>query len=568
MDYSRMQFTPVGGESTRSMCTETRSRNLAFLSWGATVLLATMLAGCVDDGPATLTAQASCAQLSGAKIAASAIGLPTKGADVKSAALVLATDTGNTEGEYCKVLAAVHPVDTTAPDINIEVNLPTTWNGKALQRGGGGYNGTLVTGLGQVPFGPVSGATPLARGYVTLGSDSGHTGSVADGSFGLNDEALANFGGDQLKKTHDVALALIQSRYSLAPARFYFAGNSQGGHEAFLAVQRWPQDYDGAIAIHPVYNFAMLQTDGNYLAKAVYASGGGGWLNPNKVALLQNAVMGACDALDGVADGVISNLAACQSIFAISSLRCAGGVDTGDTCLSDPQIAVVDTVNSRFNLGFSLQGGVNSFARWPILEGADWTGLFGFGTRSVPSSPPTAVADFGLHVLADPLVRYFVTKDPSVDSLTFDPNAYAARLATVSNLIDASDANISAFKARGGKMLLMHGTVDSAVSPYNTIDYYNRLVVQFGQTSLSEFLRFYTVPGFGHGTGQFVASWDSLSTLEAWVENGTSPGTLTVTDTKTGNNSRSRPMCVYPAWPKYGGTGDVNSAANFSCVTS
>jgi hypothetical protein len=539
---------------------------------GASLLLFAAVAGCA--GPASSgkdsgdSAGMLCASLSGTMIPASEIALPTRGAVVNSATLVVATDAGNANGEYCKVLAAIHPVDATAPDINIEVNLPTHWNGKALQLGGGGYNGTLVTGLNQVPYGPVTGPTPLAAGYVTLGSDSGHKGQVADGSFALNNEALVNFGGDQLKKTHDAAIHLIRARYSRVPKHFFIAGASQGGHEVFLAVQRWPGDYDGAIATHPVYNFTFLQTDGNALARAVYANGGAGWLNPKKLALLQSSVMGACDALDGVADGVISNVVGCQSVFKLAALRCPAGADTGDMCLSDAQIAVVNTVNSRFELGFPLQGGLTSFARWPILEGGDWTGLFGFGTRPVPASPPAPIADFGLHVLADPMVRYFVTQDPAVDSLTFDPRAHAARLQAVSNVVDASSTDLTAFKVRGGKMLLIHGTVDSAVPPYNSIDYYDRLAAHFGLRNLDAFVRFYLAPGFGHGTGQFIASWDSLTALEAWVEKGRAPGTLVVTDSKPGNSNRSRPLCVYPEWPKYKGSGDVNAATSFTCTRS
>jgi hypothetical protein len=536
----------------------------------SSLLLIASLAGCagpISNGKSSgATPQALCEQLAGTTIPAAALGLPTRGAIVSSATLVLATDAGNSNGEYCKVLAAIRPVDTTAPDINIQVNLPTTWNGKALQLGGGGYNGSLVTGLNQVPYGPVAGATPLAAGYVTLGSDSGHKGQVADGSFALNNEALVNFGGDQLKKTRDAAVRLMRARYGRAAKRFYIAGSSQGGHEVFLAVQRWPKDYDGAIATHPVYNFTMLQTDGNALARTLYANGGAGWLNPRKLSLLQSGVMGACDPLDGVADGVISNLAACQTTFKLAALRCPGGTDAGDTCLSDAQIAVVNTVNSRFELGFPLQGGITSFARWPILEGADWTGLFGFGTRPVPASPPAPIADFGLHVLADPMVRYFITRNPAVDSLTFDPRAHAERLRAVSEIVDASSPDIEAFRARGGKMLLMHGTVDSAVPHHNTIDYYDRLVARFGQRNLDGFVRFYLVPGFGHGTGQFIASWDSLTALEAWVEQGRAPGTLAVTDSKQGNNSRTRPLCIYPQWPKYNGSGDVNAAASFTCA--
>lgn len=540
-------------------------------SFSLVILVSAGLGGCAkgnDPLASKLTPQERCANLNSTKVSATAIGLPTNGADVTSAALVLASDAGNPNGEYCKVLAAIHPVDPKAPDINVEVNLPSQWNGNTLQFGGAGYDGSLVTGLTQVSYGPASGPTPLAKGYVTLGSDSGHAGQIADGSFGLNDEALANFGGNQLKKTHDVAKILVGTRYGKAAEKSFIAGSSQGGHEVFLAIQRWPADYDGAIATHPVYNFAMLQTDGNALGRTVYAHGGAGWPNPARVALLQKAVMAACDALDAATDGVISNTQACRSTFKLEKLRCARGADKGDTCLSDAQIATVKTVNSRFELGFTLQGGITSFAPWPILEGGDWAGLFGFGTRPVPTSPPTPVADFGLHVLGDPMIRFFIAKDPKIDSLRFDPGAHKARLQEVSSVLDASDADISAFQARGGKLLLMHGTADTAVPPQNTIDYYQRLVGRFGQQSLDEFVRFYIVPGFGHGTGQFIASWDSLGTLEAWVEQGKAPGTLIVADAKEGNNARTRPMCVYPSWPKYSGKGDINAASSFSCEQS
>ena len=155
---------------------------------------------------ATLSARERCLALSHLTIPAASIGLPTNGATVVSATFVTATDTGNTNGEFCKVLGGIHAVDPTAPDIKFEVNLPTRWNNRMLQMGGGGFDGTLVTGLGgasnQIPTSP----TPLAIGYVTLGSDSGHeTAGGFDGRFGLNAESFANFGRLQIKKTHDVA---------------------------------------------------------------------------------------------------------------------------------------------------------------------------------------------------------------------------------------------------------------------------------------------------------------------------------------------------------------------------
>lgn len=208
-----------------------------------------------------------CADLAGLAIGAAAIGLPTSGAQVTSA-----TDTNTpANGAFCKVLGAIHPVDPVAPDILFQLNLPVNWNGKALQMGGGGYNGRLVTGEdGRFP--DPKKPLPLAQGYATFGSDSGHETKPGQdmAAFASNAEALRNFGGDQLKKTHDVALYLIKQHYGRTPRRMYFQGNSQGGHEGFEVVQRYPADYDGVIAIHPVYDFAALQLDGVLLGQALY----------------------------------------------------------------------------------------------------------------------------------------------------------------------------------------------------------------------------------------------------------------------------------------------------------
>jgi len=183
-----------------------------------------------------------CDSLASTKISAASIGLPTGGATIDSATLTPADAPDNPNGPYCKVLGSIHPVDPAAPDIRFEINLPDDWNRKALHYGGGGYNGNLITGLTITRFALPGSPTPLKRGYVTFGSDSGHQSpSVADGSFAMNTEALVNFGGAQLKKTHDVAIQLILRRYGAGPSRTYFFGNSQGGHEGFIVIQRWPQ---------------------------------------------------------------------------------------------------------------------------------------------------------------------------------------------------------------------------------------------------------------------------------------------------------------------------------------
>jgi feruloyl esterase len=180
----------------------------------------------------------------------------------------------------------------------------------------------------------------------------------------MNAEALVNFGGAQLKKTHDVAIQLVLRRYGAGPSRTYFFGNSQAGHEGFIVIQRWPQDYDGVVSIHPVYDFTALQIDGNALARALYNSKGA-WLNPAKLKLLQDSVMKACDGLDGAEDGVISNIASANrhSAFIPAARR------------EDPRFAALRAQIKRLmrfiraSLLFLLCSQKTSFAPWPILEG-------------------------------------------------------------------------------------------------------------------------------------------------------------------------------------------------------
>ena len=538
-------------------------------SLAAASLIGLFVLALVTIDAARADAAGDCAALRGTQIAAEKIGLPTQGAMIEAADLVALDAKDNINGEFCKVLGSIKPVDPKAPNIKFQVNLPSTWNGKLLHYGGAGYNGVLVTGLLNTRFFEPSTRTPLKRGYVTFGSDSGHQSSPIDGRFGLNAEALRNFGGDQLKKTHDVAQEIVSRRYGRKPDKVYFFGNSQGGHEGFIVIQRWPQQYDGVVAIHPVYNFVALQIDGNARSRALYGGLGydseSGWVNPAKLKLLQSSIMGTCDKLDGAEDGIISNIAGCRAAFKLATLRCEGGRDTGDACLSDRQIKAVEAIDSPVEFGFPVQAGISSFPRWPILEGGDWGGLFGFGTRPKPANPPEPMKDFGLAVLSDPLVRYMVLRGARDDLLQFDPKAHAERLREVSETIDASRVDIDAFKARGGKLLLMHGTVDTAVPPANTVAYYERLAKQHGQNELDGFVRFYIAPGFGHGTGQFVVGWDALSTLERWVENGAAPGPQVMVDTKEGNRGRTRPLCVYPAWPKFTGS-NVDDVASFTCV--
>jgi hypothetical protein len=506
--------------------------------------------------------EARCAALATASVPAAAIGLPTRGAAISSAALV--DDPAN--GRFCKALGAIRPVDPAAPDIHFQLNLPIDWNGKALQIGGGGYDGTLVNAEA-ARFPDPDKPSPLKQGYATFGSDSGHLTKPGQdpAAFANNAEALANFAGDQLKKTHDAARALIAQAYGQTPKRTYFQGNSQGGHEGFIVIQRWPQDYDGVVAIHPVYDFTALQTDGVLIGQAVYNSSGG-WLPPAKVTLLGQRVLAACDALDGLTDGLIGHVRACDQAFDVAALRCAGGGDTGPDCLSDAQVRTLRIMAQDMPLGVTLAGGVDRFGKWPVLEGASMSGRFNpFGKAAAKPRPPGADDSF-LHMMGDQMVRYMVVRDTAYDTLDFEPRAHAAALQALSRQIDASDPDISAFQRRGGKLLLMHGTVDMAVTPYNTIAYYERLKARFGDAPLRQFVRFYLAPGFGHGDGPFQVGWDSLGALDAWVDRGVAPGPQVAVDTAKATAGRTRPLCDYPAYPRYAGSGDPAQASSFACA--
>jgi feruloyl esterase len=552
---------------------DSRTARWSGLSWATFVLSA-----CAAHAAA---AQTPCADLAGLAIPAGSIGLPTTGGVVTTAAVVAAT---GTVAEYCLVNAAISPVDPTAPKILFRVALPTTWNQKALMYGGGGFDGTIPNVAGNVPSGTADSPLPVTRGYAVFASDSGHQagpqGSL-DGTFGLNDEALANWGGDALKKTRDAAMVVITARYGAAPVKSYFAGGSTGGRESLESIQRWPEDWNGAIAWYPAWNQASAMLGGQVASLELAKSGA--YPNPNKRLALFQSAMQACDALDGVVDGLISNQAACNAVFDPatatlngSPLRCAGGADLGDSCLSDAQIAALRTMNEPVRFGFVLAHGHTGYPGYNV-----WGADLGM-TSTSPVQPTVTFLNLGTSQPANPMpstapyisqqldgaLKYMITRDPSFNSLTFDPrqrSEWASRWRELSQMIDRTPA-IGRFAARGGKLLLAHGLQDVLVSTRATEDYYERLVQVLGQKTVDRFARFYEVPGFGHAaSSQFNATWDSLTALEQWVEGGVAPANQKTVDT-VGVPGRSRPLCDYPKWIKYNGAGDVNSADSFTCV--
>lgn len=522
--------------------------------------------------------ETDCLAMKQMHIGASQIGLPTNGAVIVAAAMA-----GQASERHCQLEGAVKPVDPAAPDINFQINLPLVWNGKALQLGGSGFNGA-VRKTDTARFSPVAVPSVLKQGYATFGSDSGHQGGISDASFAMNNEAWKNFTGAQLKKTHDVALILIQQAYGNKPKRMYFQGNSQGGHEALAVIQHYPHDYDGVIAIQPVYNFVELHVAGTLLGQAIYNTPGA-WISPAKAAVIANAVYAVCDQLDGLSDGVIANIKACDKTFRLEGLRCSDGKDSGTNCLSDAQMSLVQKMTRPQPLGVTLPTG-DHFASWPILQGADaltLVSMFGTGVNKskvivaselngqTGPQPGTAPAPANLimsfpYIMGDQVIRYAVTRNAQYDTLSFNPAMYQPRLQELASLADDADPDIHAFEQRGGKLLLMHGSIDMSVPPANSIAYYEKLQARFGDKALRQFVRFYIAPGFAHNGGPFPMSWDSLGTLDNWVDKGIAPGTQKIIDTHSASAGRERPLCEYPQYPQYQGHGDKNSASSFHCV--
>jgi len=568
--------------------------HLKLLAMSVCGISCALLIGCSDGGdsssseePVATQEPLSCEQLVGMEIPSSAIDLPTSGGEVTDAQAVAASGSGAAVvPEHCLVSGSIAPVDASAPDIQFNVALPIEWNSKVLMFGGGGFNGTIPAITGHVAQGAVDQLTPLGRGYATFASDSGHQANEygsQDGRWGLNDEAVRNFAGEALKKTRDAATFVIQKRYASQPTQRYFAGGSTGGREALTNIQRWPDDWDGAIAWYPAWNNVAALLAGQHISLAL--SQPGAYPNSAKRLLLLNAALENCDALDGLEDRLISDQRQCNAGFDPatatlngSPLRCPSGGGDGNSCLSDAQIDALKTIDAGVDFNFPLASGETGYPGSNVW-GADLgitsidspieptVTFLALGT-SQPTQPMPRTAPY-LSVLVDQWVKYSVARDADFNSFTLDPISpepeYAERISELSGQLN-SGTDISEFADRGGKLLLAHGLSDVLVSTRGTEIYYGRLLDQMGAEKVDSFVRYYEVPGFGHAaSSQFNATWDSLTALENWVEQDIAPEDQVTTDT-VGLPGRTRPLCDYPAWPSYVDGGDPLSAESFECV--
>jgi feruloyl esterase len=543
------------------------SRIKSLSMWGTIAVLPVVLVACGGD---IFFRSDDCRALMDFKILSSQISLPTNGAKITAATYVGESDAGNTNGNYCKLMGLISPVDKTAPDIKFQVNIPKDWNQKAVQFGGGGYNGSIPNTLAWTTLGLKNIETPLKQGYVTFASDSGHQAPNSDdASFALNDESLLNYGYMHIKKTRDVMVSLTKAFQGQEPRRIYFQGGSTGGREALTAAMRWPESYDGVLPNYPTANFMGLRLWGVALGRAIYDNNSAGWIPPvmvNKIASLANS---RCDSLDGVVDGLVSNMTACraQSDKMIQELACKNG-ETGypENCLTLVQISkTLDVYHNGFTLPYSFVNGVNNYLGYNSQEGITMQ----IGSQPGYIEPPVSGPNAHHVSRADQFVKYFVARDPNFNLLSLDiqnPGKWKDRIISLSDILGATTPDWSAFEAKGGKVLWVQGNDDPSVSPYANIAVYNSIVKKMGQDKVSGFMKLYLVPGLAHGGGKFSPVWDNLNALDKWVEKGIAPtNQVTFDGTTTITKDRSRPLCEYPTWSKYNGTGDINLAANYSC---
>ena len=568
------------------------------------VLLSACGGGSSGTAPASTTfatpvvvanAAVACSSLAGKTIAAASLGEPSSGAVVTAAAYKTAvadapnaTNTAIVPGtpDYCQVLVDIKPVDTTAPVIKTQVNLPTSWNGKSLQMGGGGLNGTLVTGLGRVAADGPELQLPLTRAYMTLGTDSGHqvvTG-VDTATFALNNEALANYSYAAYKKTRDVGVQLAKAYYGNAAVKSYYIGGSEGGREGMIMAQRYPADFDGVVATDPVIRLIGLWQ--YQLSMGQIQSTAGSYLG-GKAQLVHDTIAAACDALDGIKDGVVSNPMACKPLAqaALAAKRCASGTDEGATCFSDGQLAALRWIYTGQLFPFSLANGLTSYPGYlPGSEGVPGAYDTWITGTVAPTLDPNAAGVGRSYTIGGQFVRYFVTKDLAFNPLSFNAAAYQTRIQELSAAMDMTNPDLSAFYARGGKLILRENLSDKGNSGQTGFDYYDAVVAKMGASTVDQFFVAYGATGLPHTSPGLVAGTanaptygtpghiDMLGLLDDWVVNGNKPAaSLTLTNRAAlapFDLVASKPMCRYGSYPKYVGSTQTggNQASNYVCT--
>lgn len=468
---------------------------------------------------------------------------------------------------FCRVVGSLHP--TADSDIRFEVWLPSTgWNNKFHGVGNGGYAGTInYAGL----------VDAIKNNYATASTDTGHQDPVnTSANWALNHpEKVIDFGYRAVHETAVAAKGLIRAFYGEAPKRSYFSSCSNGGRQALMEAQRFPADYDGIIAGAPAYYWSHLLTGAASVARATLAEAAS-YITAKKLPAIQAAALAQCDVKDGVKDGVIENPMACP--FDPSVLLCSGA--ESDSCLTRPQLTALTTIYKglQSNAGKTLFPGLAHGGEADPGAWANWI------TGTAPEKGAAMFA-FGTQFF-----KNIIYGDPEWNYRSFDADReLKAAVERAARDLDATNADLSAFRKRGGKLILYHGWSDAAIPGASTVNYYNEVISKMGAKNADTFVRLYMVPGMGHcaggsGPSAFGQGGTAVretpagdrfhnidAALEAWVEQSLAPDTIIAAKPKVpadpaGAVTRTRPLCAWPQVAKYKGTGSTDEAANFTCA--
>jgi feruloyl esterase len=432
--------------------------------------------------------------------------------------------------EFCRVTATLTP--SSDSDIKVEVWLPAAdWNRKFQAVGNGGWAGVISYGAL---------AEAVKSGYATASTDTGH--STPGGGFALgHPEKLIDFSWRSEHEMTVKAKAIVQAFYGDAPRRSYWNGCSTGGRQALKEAQMFPDDFDGIIAGAPGNRNLMALWVAHALLKDPASH-----IPPAKYPLIHRAVLDACDAVDGLKDGLIDDPTRCK--FDPGVLLCKDA--DSENCLTAAQ---VEGTRKVYTPARNPRTGKDLFG--PLAPGSE----MGWASMAAGPEPYAPAVD---------QLKFVVFKDANWDWRTFDFKKDVARFELSQNLImNATDPNVRKFFAHNGKLLVYQGWNDQNVSPYNTVNYFKSVQEAIGGASKTgNNIRLFMMPGMAHCSGgEGPNTFDKIGTLDHWVEQDKAPDTIIASHSTNGKIDRTRPLCPYPQVAKYKGSGSIDDAANFEC---
>jgi len=478
------------------------------------------------------------------------------GTTVDSADVVAAT---TTTPQHCLVKGTTTTVNNS---ITWAVGLPTAWNDKLYWGAQGGFAGSA----------PVPPGLGLQRGYVSGITDTGHRQVGIDGSWALNSpDKVIDFGHRGIHVSVEVGKALVAGYYQSPIKRSIMQSCSNGGRATMMESQRYPKDFDGYIITAPAFDWAGQVVLDFYHGSSSFFAKPGSWLPPAKVKVLADAYLAACDASDGVVDGLVADPRFCT--IDPRSLQCAGS--DGPACLTKDQTDAV----VRFTSDLKNKIGETVSPGW-VLSGDDAGGIPAWKTgatappvdaNGTPNPPSTQAAGHGFMVGT---LTGIVYNNASYDWRKFDVDNDENFLAQTQGALSATDTNLMPAVSRGGRFLIFHGWADQALNPLRTIGYWEAVVARYGKAKADSFMRLFLVPGMQHCAGGTIATdtFDSLGEMERWLDTGRAPDRIEAAKLTSGVVTRTRPLCAHPNVAKYrppgsaASTWNINDSFYFGCV--